>query len=132
MLTRDSNPVAASNSRASLKVCSRWESSTWSRCCLAARVASGVLAAFTSRRAASMSAASERSRAPSATATTEKLLPRAVRALIVSAMLSTEYGISGNRMMSAPPAMPAPSASHPALWPMISVRMIRWWLWAVE
>ena len=35
-------------------------------------------------------------------------------------------------MTSAPPATPAPSASQPALWPITSTTMIRWWLWAVE
>ena len=35
-------------------------------------------------------------------------------------------------MMSAPPAMPAPSASQPALWPMISTTMTRWCECAVE
>ena len=34
-------------------------------------------------------------------------------------------GISGIRITSAPPAMPAPSASQPARWPMISTTMMR-------
>ena len=34
--------------------------------------------------------------------------------------------------MSAPPAMPEPSASHPALWPMISAMITRWCECAVE
>jgi len=60
-----------------------------------------------------------------------KRLPPWLRWRIAPATLSTSYGISGIRITSAPPAMPAPSASQPALWPITSTTMMRWWLWAV-
>ena len=44
----------------------------------------------------------------------------------------TSYGNSGIKMVSAPPAKPAPRASQPARCPMISTTMIRLWLVAVE
>ena len=70
--------------------------------------------------------------APSATATTEKDDPWERRRSILSAIASTEYGISGSRMTSAPPGDAGARASHPARCPMISVRMMRWWECAVE
>ena len=59
-------------------------------------------------------------------------MPAFTRRLIAVEMLATEYGISGMRITSAPPASPDPKVSQPAPWPMISATMIRWWRRAVE
>ena len=99
----------------------------------AGRVFRRALAAASTRASAATSAlASSTERAPSATATIEKFVPAFTRRLIAVEMLATEYGISGMRMTSAPPARPDPRVSQPAPWPMISATMIRWWLCAVE
>ena len=81
--------------------------------------------------AAASACASSMFRAPSATATMLKSVPLRTRSRIAAAIAVTEYGISGIRITSAPPASPAPSVSQPARWPIISATMIRWWLWAV-
>src|SRR5258708_2767097 len=46
-------------------------------------------------------------------------------------MACRSKSISGSRMTSAAPAMPASSASHPAWRPMVSTIITRWWLLAV-
>ena len=51
--------------------------------------------------------------APSAQTTIEKCRPAASRAMIFSQTFSMRYGISGIRITSAEPAMPAESAIQP-------------------
>lgn len=53
-------------------------------------------------------------------------LPRCDRWMQVLVSTSRSNGISGMRMMSAPDATPACSASHPAFLPMTSTTITRW------
>ena len=69
--------------------------------------------------------------APSATAIIVNLLPFCSLFLIASTTLSMSYGISGIRMMSAPPAIPALRVRYPTLCPITSTMKMRPWLDAV-
>ena len=69
--------------------------------------------------------------APSAATTTVPKRPAASRELITLAILSLSNGISGIKMISAPPAMPPCNAIQPACRPITSTTMTRLWLVAV-
>ena len=78
-----------------------------------------------------LNAASSLEIAPSATASIEKRLPCLLRSFIASTMTLISYGISGSKMISAPPAIPAYSVSQPTLWPITSTMNTRLWEAAV-
>ena len=76
--------------------------------------------------------------APSATARIVNLLPLWARLLIASITLSISYGISGIRIISAPPAIPAFRVRNPTLCPITSTINTRpWeaavvWIWSIH
>ena len=69
--------------------------------------------------------------APSATTTIEKFAPLRWRCSMRSQTSSMSNGISGMRMMSAPPASPEYVAIQPACRPITSTTITRSWLSAV-
>ena len=89
METRDSSPVASSSWVASLRVLSRIECSRSFLAFLAAAFVSGVFEESTRAWAPAIAAESASSRAPSATAITEKLRPCFRRLSTASTMEST-------------------------------------------
>ena len=62
-----------------------------------------------------LNAASSLEIAPSAIAMIVKRFPCLSLSSMTSMTLLISYGISGNRIISAPPAIPALSGSHPTL-----------------
>ena len=69
--------------------------------------------------------------APSATARIVNDFPALSRLSMMSTMASMSYGISGRRMMSAPPAIPACNVTCPTLCPMTSIMNTLLWEVAV-